>query len=127
MKMLYRAKRPHGICLVTDATAGAGLPEGSRFALFGKDCIVENGVCLLADRSALAGSAARMIDLVRTMVRELNVPLNEAIAMAAENPAHAIGLETKGRLIVGADADLVVLSPQIEAVRTFAVGREVWS
>ena len=65
-----------------------------------------------------------MIDLVRKMVREVNVPLNEAIAMATENPARAIGLETKGRLIVGADADLVVLSPQLEVVRTFAAGRE---
>ena len=127
MKMLYRAKGPHGICLVTDATAGAGLPEGSRFSLFGKDCIIEAGVCLLADRSALAGSAARMIDLVRMMMREVNVPLYEAVAMATENPARAIGLETKGRLIVGADADLVVLSPQIEVARTFAAGREVWS
>src|SRR6476660_1240964 len=127
MKMLYRAKGARGICLVTDATAGAGLREGSRFALFGKDCIVENGVCLLADHSALAGSAARMIDLVRAMISEVNVPLNEAIAMATENPAHAIGLETKGRLSVGADADLVVLSPQMEAVRTFIAGREVWS
>ena len=127
MKMLYRAKGAKGICLVTDATAGAGLPEGSQFALFGKDCIVENGVCLLADHSALAGSAARMIDLVRTMVREVNVPLNEAIAMATENPARAIGLETKGRLIVGADADLVVLSPQLEVVRTFRCGEQIWS
>jgi N-acetylglucosamine-6-phosphate deacetylase len=127
MKMLYRAKGPHGICLVTDATAGAGLPEGSQFALFGKDCIVENGVCRLANHSALAGSASRMIDLVRMMVREVNVPLNQAIAMATENPARAIGQETKGRLNVGADADLVVLSPEIEVVRTFAAGREVWS
>ena len=127
MKMLYRAKGPQGICLVTDATAGAGLPNGSRFALFGKDCIVENGVCLLADRSALAGSAARMIDLVRVMVREVNVPLNEAVAMATENPARAIGLETKGRLTVGADADLVVLSPQLDVVRTFRCGDQIWS
>ena len=127
MKMLCRAKGAKGICLVTDATAGAGLPNGSQFALFGKDCIVENGVCLLADHSALAGSAARMIDLVGKMVREVNVPLHEAIAMATQNPARAIGLEMKGRLTVGADADLVVLSPQIEAVRTFAAGREVWS
>ncbi len=64
MKMLYRAKGARGICLVTDATAGAGLPEGSRFLLFGRDCVVENGACLLADRSGLAGSAAQMIDLV---------------------------------------------------------------
>ena len=33
MKMLYRAKGPAGICLVTDATAGAGLPQGSRSSL----------------------------------------------------------------------------------------------
>jgi N-acetylglucosamine-6-phosphate deacetylase len=126
MKMLYRAKGPQGICLVTDATAGAGLPEGSQFTLFGKNCIVENGVCLLADHSALAGGAARMIDLVRVMVRDVNVPLNEAIAMATENPARAIGLETKGRLVVGGDADLVVLSPQLDVVRTFR-GDEVAS
>jgi N-acetylglucosamine-6-phosphate deacetylase len=126
MKMLYRAKRAEGICLVTDATAGAGLPEASHFALFSKDCIVENGVCLLADRSALAGSAARMIDLVRTMVREVNVPLNEAILMATENPGRALGLDTKGHLTVGADADLVALSPELEVARTFVAGREIW-
>ena len=127
MKMLYRAKGAKGITLVTDATAGAGLREGSRFALFGKDCMVENGVCVLADHSALAGSAARMIDLVRTMVREVNIPLNDAIGMATETPARAIGLETKGRLFVGADADLVVLSPQLEVVRTFRCGEQIWS
>src|SRR6266403_732217 len=124
MKMLYRAKGPGGICLVTDASAGAGLPNGSHFSLFGKDCIVEDGVCLLADRSALAGSASRMIDLVRTMIMKVNVPLHETVMMATENPARSIGLETKGRLEVGADADLVVLSPELEVVRTLAGGEE---
>lgn len=126
MKMLYRAKGPGGICLVTDATAGAGLPDGSRFSLFGKDCVVEGGVCLLDDRSALAGSVARMVDLVRRMVSEVNVPLHEVIAMATQNPASAIGLETKGRLAVGADADFVVFSPQLQLLRTFVVGEEIW-
>ena len=127
MKMLYRAKRGAGICLVTDATAGAGLPDGSRFSLSSNDCIVEGGVCLLADRSALAGSAARMIDLVRTMVNDVEVPLHEALAMATENPARAIRLETKGHLVVGTDADLVVLSPQLDVVRTFRCGEVVSS
>lgn len=124
MKMLYHAKGPGGICLVTDATAGAGLPNGSKFSLFGRDCILEDGVCLLADRSALAGSASRMIDLVRAMIMKVNVPLHEAVMMATENPARAIGLEAKGRLEVGADADLVVLSPELEVVRTLACGEE---
>jgi N-acetylglucosamine-6-phosphate deacetylase len=127
MKMLYRAKGAAGICLVTDATAGAGLADGSQFSLFGNDCIVEDGVCLLADHSALAGSASRMIDLVRTMVHDVDVLLHEAIKMATENPARAIGLETKARLAVGAEADLVVLSPELEVLRTFAGGEEIFS
>ena len=127
MKMLYRAKGPGGICLVTDATAGAGLPNGSRFSLFGKDCIVERGVCLLADRSALAGSASRMIDLIRTLVNEVEVALHEAIAMATRNPARAIGLKTKGRLAVGADADFAILSPELEVLRTFAGAKEIFA
>jgi len=127
MKMLYRAKGAAGICLVTDATAGAGLPDGSRFSLFGNDCIVEGGVCLLADRSALAGSASRMIDLVRTLVNDIEVPLHEAIAMATRNAARAIGLKMKGQLAIGTDADLIILSPELEVQRTFAAGEEIFS
>lgn len=126
MKMLYRAKGPSGISLVTDATAGAGLPNGSRFSLAGTECILRDGVCLLADGTALAGSAARMIELVRVMVGKVGVPLHEAIAMATETPARSIGLATKGRLAVGADADFAVLSPELEVVQTFVAGEEVF-
>ena len=127
MKMLYRAKGAAGICLVTDATAGAGLADGSQFSLFGNECVLEGGVCLLADHSALAGSAARMIDLVRTLVDDAGLPLYEAITMATDNPARAIGLETKARVAVGAEADLVVLSSELEVLRTFAGGKEIFS
>src|SRR5438876_4231353 len=127
MKMLYCAKGPGGICLVTDATAGAGLPDGSHFSLFGNDCIVEDRVCLLADRYALAGCASRMIDLVRTMVRDVDLPLHEVVMMATGNPAQAVGLETKGRLAAGADADFVILSPELEVMRAFCIGEEIWS
>jgi N-acetylglucosamine-6-phosphate deacetylase len=127
MKMLYRAKGFTGICLVTDATAGAGLKDGSKFSLYGTKCIVEKGVCLLADRSALAGSASRMIDLIRTMVTKVGVPLHEAVAMATDTPAYVIGLTSKGQFKIGGDADLVVISPELEVLRTFVAGEEVFS
>ena len=126
MKMLYRAKGYTGICLVTDATAGAGLKDGSKFSLYGTKCVVEDGVCLLADRSALAGSASRMIDLVRAMVTKVGVPLHEAIAMATDTPAFVIGLTGKGQFKIGGDADLVVISPELEVLRTFLRGREIF-
>lgn len=126
IKMLYRAKGPRGICLVTDATAGAGLPAGKEFSLSGRSCIVGDGVCLLADRSALAGSTSRMIDLVRVMVNEVGVPLHEAVAMASANPARVLGSPTKGKLEAGADADLVVLSPDLEVQQTFLAGKRIF-
>jgi len=126
MKMAYRAKSAAGISLVTDATAGSGLPEGTPFELGGKKCVVKNGVCLLADESALAGSAASMIDLVRTMVRDVGIPLSEAVAMASRNPARQIGLEGKGEIAIGNDADLVVFSPEFEVKQTFVAGAQIY-
>ncbi len=126
MRMLYRAKTLIGICLVTDATAGAGLPNGTKFSLGGKRCVVADGRCLLTDRSALAGSTARMIDLVRTMVQQVGVPLHEAIAMATDTPAYLIGLRSKGQFSVGCDADFVVISPDLEVVKTFSRGEQIF-
>jgi N-acetylglucosamine-6-phosphate deacetylase len=68
-----------------------------------------------------------MIDLVQTMVRDVGVPLHEAVTMATENSARAVGLGTKGRLAVDADADFVVLSPELVILGTFIGGKEIFS
>ncbi len=126
MKMLYHAKSCDGICLVTDATAGAGMPEGSQFKLSGVECKVAGGVCLLADGSALAGSASRMIDLVRTLVRSTQIPLHHAVTMATRTPARTLGLTNKGKLEVGADADFAVLSADLAVLQTFVGGQQTF-
>ncbi|MEO6971637.1 MAG: N-acetylglucosamine-6-phosphate deacetylase [Chthoniobacterales bacterium] len=123
MRMLYRAKGAAGICLVTDATAGAGLPDDSRFTLGGAECLVRAGACWMADGSALAGSTSRMIDLVRRMVAEVGVPVHEAVRMATETPARAMGWKEKGALATGMDADLVILTPELEVDRVLLEGR----
>src|SRR5262249_25550547 len=105
MRMLYQAKGAIGICLVTDASAGAGLPNDSRFHLGKVECVIRDGACWTTDGSALAGSAAQMIDLVRQMVREVGVPLWEAVRMATETPARAMNWKNKGMLAVEMDAD----------------------
>ncbi|MBA3607856.1 MAG: N-acetylglucosamine-6-phosphate deacetylase [Chthoniobacterales bacterium] len=119
MRMLYRAKGAEGICLVTDATAGAGLPNESCFRLGGAECVVRDGACWMADGSALAGSAARMIDLVRQIMEVVGAPVHEAVRMATETPARAMGWGKKGKLAAGMDADLVVLSPELAVRRTY--------
>jgi N-acetylglucosamine-6-phosphate deacetylase len=128
MRMLYHAKGPDGIALVTDATAGAGLHEGAAFRLAEIDCVVRDQVGLTSNGEALAGSTSNMIRLVRNMVELVDVSLVEAIRMATLNPARALGLDSrKGQLCAGADADLIVLSEQLEVLQTFVAGRTVFS
>ena len=126
MKLLYCAKGVSGICLVSDATAGAGLADDTIFQLAGKKCVVKGGACFLADKLVLAGSASRLIELVRMMMRGAEAPLPDAIAMASLNPARELGLTNKGEIAPEKDADLVVLSPELEVVQTYVAGVEVF-
>lgn len=125
MRMLYHAKGPDRICLVTDATAGSGLAEETPFQLGEMRCKVCGGVGLTADGAALAGSTSTMIHLVRTLTRTAGVPLTEALRMASLNPARALKLSNKGALVPGADADLILLSDDLEVIATFVQGRRV--
>jgi len=128
MRMLYQAKGADGICLVTDATAGAGLAEGEKFRLAEVDCVVRDHVGITADGKALAGSTANMIRLVRNMVEIVGAPLHEAVRMATLNPARALGIEArKGCITEGSDADLVVLSESLGVMRTYVGGRCVFT
>jgi N-acetylglucosamine-6-phosphate deacetylase len=63
-----------------------------------------------------------MIDLVRQMVAEVGLPLPEAVRMATETPAQAMGWKNKGTLAAGIDADLVMLSPELKVLGTFCGG-----
>lgn len=123
LRLLYRAKGPAGICLVTDATAGAGLPDGAGFWLAGNPCVVREGVGVTADGGTLAGSVSTMIDGVRHVVKTLGVPLHEAVRMAATNPAAALRRDhERGRLAPGLRADLVRLSTDLEVRATYVGG-----
>ncbi len=123
MRMLYHAKGPDGIALVTDAAAGAGLAEGERFHIGEIEGVVENDVAVTADGKALCSSTATMDRLVRNMVQVVGAPLHEAVRMATLNPARALRIaERKGVLAAGADADLVVLTDDLQVSETYVAG-----
>ena len=99
---------------------------GREFFLSGRSCVVGDGVCLLADRSALAGSASRMIDLVRVMVKQVGFRCMKPSPWRARIQRGRSGFNAKGKLEAGADADLVVLSPKLEVVQTFVAGERIF-
>ena len=46
--------------------------------------------------------------------------------MATANPARSLGLNAKGKLKPGADADLIILSRELELRRTLIAGERVF-
>jgi N-acetylglucosamine-6-phosphate deacetylase len=125
-KMAYNAKGPDRIMLITDALAGAGMPPGYRFRLGRLDCKVGEGFGMLADGSALAGSLARTIDLVRFMAGAVAVPLVEAVRMASLTPARVLGREkTIGSIAPAKNADFVLFDEEFNVHGVWVGGDRV--
>ncbi|WP_300828601.1 N-acetylglucosamine-6-phosphate deacetylase [uncultured Rikenella sp.] len=123
LQLVYRIKGAERVALVTDALSAAC---GGESGMGGVQTVIEDGVCKLADRSAIAGSIATGIRLIRTMVREAGCPLSEAVRMAAETPARMMGIsERKGAIRRGMDADLIVFDDDFALRRTMVGGRWV--
>lgn len=124
LQLVYRIKGPERVALVTDALAAACCEDEWTGGGCGEmQTVIEDGVCKLADRSAIAGSIATGIRLLRTMVREVEVPLADAVRMASATPARIMGIDgRKGTIRAGMDADLIVFDDDMEVCRTTLVG-----
>lgn len=129
LKLIYKIKGPSNIALITDSMRGAGMPEGPSVlgsTKNGMDVIIEDGVAKLLDRSAFAGSVATTDRLVRNMVQLAEAPLTDAVRMMTSTPARIMGIEkTKGSLIPGKDADIVMFDGNINVQFTMVKGKIV--
>lgn len=123
LRLVYKIKGVERTCLITDALACAA--SDSREA-FDPRVIIEDGVCKLADHSALAGSVATMDRLIRTMVQKAEIPLADAVRMASEPPAKIMGVyDRKGSLQKGKDADIIVMDEDLNVRAVWAMGKLV--
>jgi N-acetylglucosamine-6-phosphate deacetylase len=120
IQVLLGTKGFDTVLLASDATAATGMPDGN-FRLGNFEVIVKDGVCRNAE-GKLAGSTLTLDRALRYIVA-LGVPLLDAVRMATILPARRISLAgKKGILAVGADADLVVLTPDLRVVGTMTRG-----
>lgn len=103
--------------LVTDAMAAAGAPDGN-YRLGPLAVRVTDGVARVVDSGAIAGSTLTLDRALRYAVQVVGLPLEDVLRAVTTTPARVLGRSDIGRLAVGAQADLVVLTDalQVEAV-----------
>ena len=121
VRMLFELVGPQAVCLVTDAMAASGMPDGS-YTLGGRDVVVADRTARMADGGSIAGGVATLLDVVRWCVTEAGVPLRDAVAAASDTPARALGLAGVGALAAGQAADVVVVDDDLQLVRVMRRG-----
>ena len=125
LKVVHKIKGVERMALITDSLAYAA-SEGDVSAE--PRVIMEDGVCKLADRSALAGSIATMDTLIRTCIQKANIPMEDVFRMASETPAKIMGVfDRKGSIEEGKDADIIVFDRDINLTYVMQMGNEVVS
>ena len=111
-----------GLYGVTDATAGAGAPDGI-YHLGAQEVTKRDGAMRLGD-GTLAGSVLTMDQALRNLVA-IGLPLAEAARRLSTLPADWLGEDAIGRIRVGGRADLVVLDGALALTRVLIGGRDV--
>lgn len=122
LKLAYKLKGVEHTCLVTDALSYTANEDKE---INDPKVIIEDGVCKLADRSALAGSIATSDVLIRTMVKA-GIPLGDALRMASETPARIMGVyDRKGSLQKDKDADILIMDKDLNIRAVWQAGNLV--
>ena len=107
---------------VTDATAGAGMPDGA-YRLGGHE-ILKSGEAMRLPDGTLAGSTLTMDRALRNLVA-IGLPLAEAARRLSTIPADWLGLTEMGRIAPGAMADLVLLDEGLDLRQVHVGGTRI--
>lgn len=114
VRSTFRMLGEDRIILISDCMRATGMPDG-QYTLGGLDVNVKGKRATLADGGALAGSVTNLMDCVRTVVKEMEIPLETAIACATVNPAKSLGVYGQyGSIDLGKRGNIVLLNENLE-------------
>ncbi|KAL0274135.1 UNVERIFIED_CONTAM: hypothetical protein PYX00_006631 [Menopon gallinae] len=117
---------PKGLILVTDAVSALGLEEGTH--RIGQEMVdIKNGRAVVSGTNTLCGSIATMAASVKYFRKATSCTIVEALEAATLHPAEALNItDRKGTLNFGADADFILLTPELDLISTWIAGECVY-
>lgn len=119
---LYGSNR---IILISDSIEATGLEDG-QYSLGGQSVTVCGNQARLAD-GTLAGSVTNLMDCMRFLVKNADIPLGDAVKCATVNPARSIGIyDEVGSLDEGKAADVLLMNEELKIVHMIHQGKLIY-
>ena len=121
--VLARINGNDKLILVTDAVAIKGLKPGVYVTKGRTTYIGEDGVGRL-ENGTLAGSCNTMNHILDFAIHEANIDVTTAINASTINPCRMLGVNTKGLIASGYDADIAVFDDHFKPQAIYLMGEE---
>ncbi|MCD7750355.1 MAG: N-acetylglucosamine-6-phosphate deacetylase [Lachnospiraceae bacterium] len=127
VRMTFQLFGDDRVILISDSMEATGLPDG-QYSLGGQDVTVTGKRAVLTKSpDTIAGSAANLMDCLRTAVRYMNIPLVSAIKAAAYNPARCIGVADRyGSLHAGCYANILFVDDDLHICHMIHKGKSLF-
>lgn len=127
VRAAFRMLGKERIVLISDSMRATGMPDG-EYTLGGLDVKVKGNRATLISDGTLAGSVTNLMDCMKTLVKEMEIPLETAIACATKNPAKCLGIyKERGSLTPGKIADIVLLDEKLDIKAVLKDGKQIFA
>jgi len=118
VKIFFKLFGSSRIILISDSMEACGLKDGS-YTLGEQMVTVKGKLATLTDdnNNTIAGSVSNLMNCVKNAVKEMNIPLEDALKCASANPAKALGIyDFVGSLSIGKKADIVIMNKELDVL-----------
>ena len=122
----YRLMGRQRIILISDSAQGTGMEDGD-YELGGLAVTKEGRFCRLKSDGTIAGSVSNLYDVFTTAVKQMNIPLEDAIDSCTIIPAGCIGVDDAyGSIEIGKKADILLMDREsLKLVKIIKDGKEI--
>ncbi len=134
-RLAYQNKGALGICLVSDCLRAGGMEAGETLYNLGS-CNDPNsqrfrvcdGVARMEDGTHYAGSIQPISRMIKNLVYDARVPLEDAVCAASYTPSRIIGMDDQiGSVEIGKKADFCIMDNELNVVATILNGKTVYA
>ncbi len=126
VRMTFKLFGADRLILISDSMEATGLADGV-YQLGGQSVTVQGRKAVLTEApDTIAGSVTNLYDCMTNCVKNMGIPLEQAVLAATENPAKAIGIEQDyGRIAPGNFANIVLVDKELQINTIIKKGKQL--